>query len=270
MRLGDGMARQRAGFVLPAIVLSVVALLNGCTDAGVDGETRSAGVSSGHTRADAPAGVPQRAQRATVLRYVDGDTIHLEGGRGSSYLLPGEDTSVRLLEIDTPESVDPNEPLQCYAKRASGALRSLLPVGSTVWTLPDRELLDQYGRTLLYLWNADGEFVNLAMVRSGHAKAVLYPPNDRYISLMRRAQAQAEVDGTGLWGACDYFGEPARLLGGPTATAASSAEPHPGLDRRFDSCAEAVAAGYGDYRRGRDPEYLWYDDADGDGVVCER
>jgi micrococcal nuclease len=263
------MGRQRIGSVLPAIVLAVVGLLTGCTDPGADEESKSRGASSGHARASAPAGVPQRAQRATVVRYVDGDTIHLEGGRGASYLRSGADTSVRLLEIDTPESVDPNEPLQCYAKRASEALQSLLPVGSTVWTLADRELLDQYGRTLLYLWNADGEFVNLAMVRSGHAKAVLYPPNDRYISLMRRAQAQAEADGRGLWGACDYFGEPARLIGRPI-TSAPTAEPHAGRDPRFGSCTEAAAAGYGDYQSGRDAEYQWYDDADGDGVVCER
>jgi hypothetical protein len=42
-----------------------------------------------------------------------------------------------------------------------------------------------------------------------------------------------------------------------------------GLDPRFDTCAQAKAHGYGPYRRGRDPEYAWYEDRDGDGVVCE-
>ena len=41
-------------------------------------------------------------------------------------------------------------------------------------------------------------------------------------------------------------------------------------DRRFGTCTEANAHGFGDYVRGRDPEYDWYDDRDGDGRVCER
>jgi hypothetical protein len=46
-------------------------------------------------------------------------------------------------------------------------------------------------------------------------------------------------------------------------------DPGPGTDPRFDTCGEAIAAGYGPYYRGQDPEYDWYRDADGDGVVCE-
>jgi hypothetical protein len=53
------------------------------------------------------------------------------------------------------------------------------------------------------------------------------------------------------------------------APAPPAPPPNPGTDPRFDTCAEAIDNGYGPYYRGQDPEYDWYRDADGDGVVCE-
>ncbi|WP_185736328.1 thermonuclease family protein [Nocardioides sp. LS1] len=187
-----------------------------------------------------------------------------------STLSVGVDTTVRLLEIDTPESVDPNSPLQCFAKRASDRLAHLLPLGSHAWALPDRDLLDPYDRALLYLWTADGTFVNLAMVKEGQAKAVLYEPNDLHIQEMRRAERSARLSKRGLWGACDYFGQPAGLLSNPAPSKGAPTRPS-GMhtDPRFDYCYEANAAGFGNYVMGRDPEYAWYDDNDRDGVVCE-
>ncbi len=157
----------------------------------------------------AAEGVPDGARPATVVRVVDGDTVHLGGQDGTKYIASGDEATVRLLEIDTPESVKPDAPVECYSKRASAALADLLPVGSTVRVLRDRELLDPFDRTLLYVWNEDGVFVNLRMVQDGFAKAVLFQPNDRYIGDMRRAEERARDDGAGLWGACKYFGQPA-------------------------------------------------------------
>jgi micrococcal nuclease len=208
-------------------------------------------------------GVPAEAERAQVTDHVDGDTLRLQGSPESRVLEPGAETTVRLLEIDTPESVDPSSPDQCFATRASRALERLLPLGSTAWVVPDRELLDPYGRTLLYLWTDSGVFVNLEMVERGLARAVLFEPNDAYIERMRRAEARARARSVGLWGACAYFGQPRGLIA-PAETGAA-----PGQDPRFSTCGEANDSGFGDYVRGRDPEYDWYDDADGDGRVCE-
>jgi micrococcal nuclease len=91
-------------------------------------------------------------------------------------------------------------------------LAVLLPVGSTAWAVPDRELLDRHGRTLLYLWDSRGVFVNLAMVRGGHARAVLFEPNDRHIDRMRAAEREARAERRGLWGACAFFGQPAATM----------------------------------------------------------
>ena len=155
-----------------------------------------------------PRGVPARAQPATVVRHTDGDTLRLRSGRSGPALARGVDTPVRLLEIDTPESVHPGQPDQCFAEEAADRLASLAPLGSRVWAVPDRELTDRYDRTLLYLWNSKGVFVNLRMVRDGFARAVLYPPNDRHIDRMRAAEQRAQAARRGVWAACAFFGQP--------------------------------------------------------------
>jgi micrococcal nuclease len=183
----------------------VAVLLVGVPNGSRDTDAEHPGTPAGQGR---PEGVPPDAEPARVAAHVDGDTVHLRGDRSSRLLEPGEDTSVRLLEIDTPESVDPDRPVQCFAHAASRALQRLIPRGSTVWVAPDQELLDPYGRTLLYLWTPDGMFVNEEMVSQGLARAVLFEPNDEHIRVLRRAEASARANDAGLWHACDYFGQP--------------------------------------------------------------
>ena len=57
--------------------------------------------------------------------------------------------------------------------------------------------------------------------------------------------------------------------GGGARTGVGGGDGGGGLDPRFDFCYNAIDAGYGPYYRRSDPEYDWYTDADGDGVVCE-
>lgn len=143
------------------------------------------------------AAVPDDAESARVVSHVDGDTIRLTG----SGLVAGE-TSVRLLEIDTPEPARGDEAAECFAEEASAALSDMLPTGGRVWVRPDQDLYDPYGRMLLYLWTADGDFVNLELVRQGFARSVLFEPNDAYIAQMRAAESEARADHRGMWGAC--------------------------------------------------------------------
>lgn len=153
------------------------------------------------TGSPSAAGVPEDAELARVRSHVDGDTVRLSG-TGRSSLLPAAESTVRLLEIDTPEHGRDGRVAECYADEASAALRDLLPVGADVWVARDVQLHDPYGRTLLYLWDADGRFVNLELVRRGYARAVLFEPNDEYIDEMRKAESRARVEARGLWGAC--------------------------------------------------------------------
>jgi micrococcal nuclease len=138
-----------------------------------------------------PAGVPAEAQLATVTRHVDGDTLWLEGGT----LPPAATSSVRLLEIDSPESG------VAYSSEATNFLKQELPIGATVYLLADRGDTDRFGRYLRYLWKQNGEFFNEKAVRQGFAKAVLIAPNDRFIAQIRAAEADAKAARRGMWAA---------------------------------------------------------------------
>ncbi|MBF6288412.1 thermonuclease family protein [Nocardia cyriacigeorgica] len=157
----------------------------------------------------APAQVPGDAQQAVVRRIIDGDTLEVAAVAAGPVLTATGPVEVRLLEINSPETKDPNQNAQCYGSEATAELTRLAPPGSTVWVQRDRDLLDQYDRHLLYLWNAAGEFVNLSLVRSGHAEAVLYPPNDKHWSTISAAETSARSANTGVWVACPGFGEQA-------------------------------------------------------------
>ncbi len=133
--------------------------------------------------------------RAEVRRVVDGDTIEVRIG--------GVDETVRLLGIDTPESVDPRSPVECFGREASQHTASLLPPGTEVRLVRDVEARDRYDRLLAYVYRSDdGTFVNLALVRDGFAAVLTYPPNVAHADELTAAAAQARHDGRGLWSAC--------------------------------------------------------------------
>ncbi|GIH68119.1 thermonuclease family protein [Sphaerimonospora thailandensis] len=209
------------------------------------------------TPADAaarPAKVPKGAISVKVKKIVDGDTIDVVNSRGKTM-------RVRLLEIDTPERG------QCWFDAATARTAALLPVGKIAYVLKDKDPKDGYGRHLFYVWNSGGSFVNRALVRYGYAKAVLYQPNDKYIKVMRADEAKARSARLRIWsGKCDTSTE----TNPPTNRPSPTQPPSSGTDPRFSTCAEANRNGYGPYYRGRDPEYSWYRDRDGDGIVCER
>ncbi|MDQ1725805.1 MAG: micrococcal nuclease [Frankiaceae bacterium] len=141
--------------------------------------------------------VPRNAQSARVQSIVDGDTMHLVGvGAGP---LTGGDLRVRLLEINAPET---HGTVECFGPEATETLARLTPVGSTVRVVADRETHDSYGRPLLYIWNADGTFVNEQLVRSGAAVVLFIPPNGQYLPVMRQAEQAARDERAGQWAAC--------------------------------------------------------------------
>lgn len=148
--------------------------------------------------ADSTVAVPAGAQAAVVRRSVDGDTVVLTG-IGAGPLAAGRSQTVRLLEVDTPEVYGRKD---CYGVQASAFAARLLPVGARVHVAVDRERQDRYGRTLLYVWTQSGLFVEQVVAREGYARAVLYPPNDRYIAVVRAAADSAAHERRGVW-ACD-------------------------------------------------------------------
>ena len=129
------------------------------------------------------------------MRTVDGDTLVVDAG--------GVEERVRLIGIDTPESVDESRPVMCFGKEASAELERMVPDGTAVRLVRDVEPRDRYGRLLAYVYRAaDGTFVNLSLVQRGFADAFPYPPNEQHSRELRRAAAAARDAGAGAWGAC--------------------------------------------------------------------
>jgi micrococcal nuclease len=146
-------------------------------------------------RHGAQGGASGGAQDATVVRVVDGDTMVAE-------LASGAQERVRFIGIDTPESVKPNTPVQCYALKASAFTKHLL-TGREVRLVPDVEARDRYGRMLAYVYRKpDDLFVNAELVRRGFAQTLTIPPNVRFAGEFRVLARQAREAGRGLWSAC--------------------------------------------------------------------
>lgn len=99
---------------------------------------------------------------------IDGDTVVVRALAAAAPLSSTAAVTVRLLEIDTPETVAPGSGVECFGPEASAYTRKLLPVGAHAFVVADQDLRDRYGRYLLYLWRADGLFVNEAIVTTGH------------------------------------------------------------------------------------------------------
>ena len=141
---------------------------------------------------DELGGDEPRSAQAYVTRVVDGDTIEVR--------LDGEEEDVRYIGVDTPETVKPGEPVQCYGKRASGFNHALVE-GEQVRLVFDEERRDVYGRLLAYVY-LDDRFVNADLVRQGLARTLTIPPNDRFAGRFKRLEIAAARAGRGLWGAC--------------------------------------------------------------------
>lgn len=137
---------------------------------------------------------PAAASKAhRVTRVVDGDTVVVS--------IEGKETKVRLIGVDTPETVHPQKPVEAYGKEASSFLKNLLE-GESVHleyeSGPSR--LDKHGRTLAYLYRSpDRLFINLEIIRQGYGHAYTKYPF-QHMELFRSSERVAREAGKGLWG----------------------------------------------------------------------
>jgi micrococcal nuclease len=170
---------------------------------------------------------PAGAEPAAVTRIIDGDTIEVE--------IEGQLYTVRYIGIDTPETVDPRRPVECYGKQAS-AYNELLVGGLIVGLEKDVSETDQFGRLLRYVWLNQTEMANAVLVRDGYADASAYPPDVLYQQLFEGLEADARAAGRGLWGdvcletpsptpdgtpapgACEYSGTAEPIIKGNIST----------------------------------------------------
>lgn len=130
-----------------------------------------------------------------VVDVVDGDTIWVEERDGR--------VKVRLLGIDTPETRDPDRPLECFGPEATAAITEAA-AGGQVWLEvdPSQDTRDRYGRLLAYVWLDETTLLNRDLIAGGFAREYTYDQPYRYQPEFRSVQTVAQDAGAGLWSAC--------------------------------------------------------------------
>lgn len=144
---------------------------------------------------DPAAADRSRMTAARVVRVVDGDTVVVEIPRPSRGLESRE--TVRLVGVDAPELGRGSRPADPGGPESAGAARALLQ-GREVLLAFDKELRDRYGRVLAYLYSPEGDCLNLTLVRTGAARALLKYPF-AFSAAFERAEREARAAGRGLW-----------------------------------------------------------------------
>lgn len=130
-----------------------------------------------------------------VTRVVDGDTVRVDRG--------GEEIVVRLIGLDTPETVAPDRPVECFGPEASARTKALVE-GGEVWLEYDAAsgLTDKYDRTLAFVWLDSDTLLNEVLVAEGFAEEVTYTDGYAHQADLQAAEARAREAGAGLWSAC--------------------------------------------------------------------
>jgi micrococcal nuclease len=160
--------------------------------AGAAGATSSGALDGGDEQAagDAAGG----ADTGSVVKVVDGDTIHVQVGDRRE--------KVRYIGVDTPETKHPTKGVQCFGQKASEFNASLV-AGERVRLVRDVEERDRYGRLLAYVYRVrDGLFVNAELARLGYAQPLSIPPDVRFADRFAALAREAREQGRGLWSAC--------------------------------------------------------------------
>lgn len=121
-----------------------------------------------------------------VIRVVDGDTIVLDGNE-----------KIRLIGVDTPETVHPQKPVEYFGKEASAFTKKMVE-GKQVRLEYDWQRQDKYGRTLAYVFLEDGTFINAEIIKQGYGFAYTKYPF-KYLEEFRKYEKEAKENNRGLW-----------------------------------------------------------------------
>ena len=144
--------------------------------------------------------------KAKIKRVVDGDTaiIYFLTDDGTRY----KEERILFIGVNTPETVDPNRPVEYYGKEASDFTKSTL-TGRRVWLEYDASPTDRYDRHLAYIWLVKPSDINETSIRrdmfnailllDGYAKTMIIKPNTRYAKLFGEVQDEARRERKGLW-----------------------------------------------------------------------
>lgn len=194
----------------------------------------------------------------TVSQVVDGDTIVI--------ITDGKRETVRMIGIDTPETVHPSKPVQCFGQEASARTKSWLTGRLvTLDTDPSQGERDKYGRLLAYVWRDDGLFVNQALISEGFAFEYTYNLPYEYQAEFKAAEAAARAGKKGLW-ADEACAESFETSGGTSTFVPANPD-----DKDCpDFATQAEAQTYFEAGGGSSTYNFDRLDSDHDGMACER
>lgn len=134
-----------------------------------------------------------------VTKVVDGDTFKIN--------YEGHEETIRLLLIDTPETVHPQKPVQPFGKEASNFMKKKLS-GKQVELELDVSERDKYGRILAYAYDTEGNMLNELLLEKGLARvAYIFPPNTKYVDRFQKVQREAQKREVGIWSLENYVTE---------------------------------------------------------------
>ncbi|MCM3130139.1 MULTISPECIES: thermonuclease family protein [unclassified Paenibacillus] len=212
---------------------------------------------------------------ATLIEVIDGDTLHVE--------VEGREEKVRLLLIDTPETVHPQKEVQPFGKDASNFVKKQTNKGDIELELDVSER-DKYGRLLAYVWVND-KMLNEQLLEYGLARvAYIYPPNTKYVDQFEEIQKTAQKASKGIWSIENYVQEEGFVEPEPEIKAPVIVKEEPIIEEEpqvevveeevvsnvyYKNCSAVRAAGADPIYAG-DPGYSTHLDRDGDGVGCEK
>ena len=206
-----------------------------------------------------------------VLKVIDGDTLTI--------VMDGKNVTIRLIGLDTPETVDPRKTVQCFGKEASEKAKQILSGTSVrIETDPSQGQLDKYGRTLAYVYvtansRPEGILVNEYMIREGYGHEYTYNLPYKYQAQFKEAERLAREEKKGLWaaGACASVAYKTKEVSSVAPAATHASETYE-CSRNVYNCSsfrtqeEAQAVFHECGGTGNDIHKL---DSDGDGKVCE-
>jgi micrococcal nuclease len=133
-------------------------------------------------------------QDAKVTRVVDGDTVVISIG--------GQEAKIRLMGMDTPETVDPRKPEQCFGEQAKEETQRLTGQHVRVEFIPlewPPVTRDRYNRVLAYIFTEKEGNFNEYLVRKGYAHEYTFKGHYKYQDEFRSAQADAKLNKRGMW-----------------------------------------------------------------------
>lgn len=209
---------------------------------------------------------PNGKKLLNVIKISDGDTITLS-----------EIGTIRMIGVDTPETVDPRKTVQCFGKEASDFTKGQLSVAKVYLEFDETQgRIDKYGRTLAYVFKEDGTNYNKQLISEGFAHEYTYKLPYKYQADFKQAQADAKAQGRGLWNA--------NTCNGDTKQGAKQTAPAPTPAPAPVPAGNQVGAATGGYVAGSctklksmglcgftagDPNYTRARDKDGDGIACD-